>query len=262
MSAEKKKQMLIYLNTTVHYKNPTIWMNMGTAKLDKIVGKIAKGFLKSQGEGTASPEEIAKVAEEFIQILRARSEEFKTAMLEVNGHLEEALAILERGHRAAIGNAPVHEPKGEAYRQPQPEPEPEPKGEAYRQPQPEPEPEPEHEPEPKRKVYPQPQPERSKEAERERRDEELSRMTRVAEEKLPMDDNVRKFMELTGMNLTYATRSLNNARGDLRIALNRQFEKAGLSKKRKKSKRKKHSKKKKTKKYKKKVKKKYKSKRR
>ena len=246
MSAEKKKQMLIYLNTTVHYKNPTIWMNMGTAKLDKIVGKIAKGFLKSQGEGTASPEEIAKVAEEFIQILRARSEEFKTAMLEVNGHLEEALAILERGHRAAIGNAPVHEPKGEAYRQPQPEPEPEP----------------EHEPEPKRKVYPQPQPERSKEAERERRAEELSRMTRVVEEKLPMDDNVRKFMELTGMNLTYATRSLNNARGDLRIALNRQFEKAGLSKKRKKSKRKKHSKKKKTKKYKKKVKKKYKSKRR
>ena len=243
--SEKKMQMLIFLNTTIHYKNPTIWMNMDTAELDQIVVKIAKGFLKKQGDGTAS--QIATTAKEFIQILKARRDEYKNAMMKVNDR-KKALVILEKSHDAAIGNAPVHEPKRKAYPQPQPEPEPEPepKRKAYPQPQPEPEPEPE--------------PERFVKTERER-SEELSRMTRVAEEKLPLTPAIQQFMDVTGMNITYATRSLNAAGGDLTLAINRQY--AALSNKRKKSKkRKKHSKKKKTKKSKKKVKKKYKSKRR
>ena len=225
--SEKKMQMLIFLNTTMHYKNPTIWMNMDTAELDQIVVKIAKGFLKKQGDGTAS--QIATTAKEFIQILKARRDEYKNAMMEVNDR-KKALVILEKSHDAAIGNAPVHEPKRKAYPQPQPEPEPE------------------------------PEPERFEKTERER-SEELSRMTRVAEEKLPLTPAIQQFMDVTGMNITYATRSLNAAGGDLTLAINRQY--AALSNKRKKSKkRKKHSKKKKTKKSKKKVKKKYKSKRR
>jgi len=264
-------------------------MNMDTAELDQIVVKIAKGFLKKQGDGTAS--QIATTAKEFIQILKARRDEYKNAMMKVNDR-KKALVILEKSHDAAIGNAPVHEPKRKAYPQPQPEPEPEPepKRKAYPQPQPEPEPEPE--------------PERFVKTERER-SEELSRMTRVAEEKLPLTPAIQQFMDVTGMNITYATRSLNAAGGDLTLAINRQYAEeklpltpaiqqfmdvtgmnityatrslnaaggdltlainrqyAALSNKRKKSKkRKKHSKKKKTKKSKKKVKKKYKSKRR
>ena len=227
--SEKKTQMLIFLNTTMHYKNPTIWMNMDTAKLDQIVVKIAKGFLKKQGDGTATEEKIDNTAKEFIQILKARRDEYKNAMMKVNDR-KGALVILEKSHDAAIGNAPVHEPKRKAYPQPQPEPEPE------------------------------PEPERFEKTERER-SEELSRMTRVAEEKLPLTPAIQQFMDVTGMNITYATRSLNAAGGDLTVAFDRQY--AALSNKRKKSKkRKKHSKKKKTKKSKKKVKKKYKSKRR
>lgn len=103
MSAEfeKKSKMLSYLNESkwLGYKDPSLWMNMDTAKFDKIVERLVLNWFKKIGRTSGiSPQEKEVVNKEFKEILYNRRKQFGDAMMVTNSNLEEALAILEKNH--------------------------------------------------------------------------------------------------------------------------------------------------------------------